>query len=216
MKKIAPSPQPLPNTGERKKRKIVIASSNVGKLREFSELFAQLPYQFIPQSEFSIPDADETGTTFLENALLKARHAAKLSGLPAIADDSGLIVDALNGAPGIYSARYAGDHGNAQKNNEKLLRELVAVPTVKRQAHFHCCLVFVRDADDPDPIIAMADWHGIIAPEAKGTNGFGYNPVFYLPEYNCTVAELSDELKNKLSHRGKALEILKEKMQGIL
>jgi XTP/dITP diphosphohydrolase len=196
------------------KQTIVIASSNPGKLHEFQKLFAALPYQFIPQSEFSIPDADETGTTFLENALLKARHAAKISGLPSIADDSGLIVDALNGAPGVYSARYAGDHGNDLKNNEKLLTELIDVPTEKRHAHFHCCLVLVRNADDTDPIIASADWHGMIAEAPRGNNGFGYNPVFYLPNYQCTVAELSDELKNQLSHRAQAMEILKEKMKA--
>lgn len=194
------------------KQRIVIASSNVGKLREFEKLFAQLPYEFIPQSELSISDADETGSTFLENALLKARHAAKISGLPSIADDSGLLVDALNGAPGVYSARYAGDHGNAQKNNDKLLNELIDIPAEKRHAHFHCCLVLVRNLEDPEPIIATADWHGLIAGAARGTNGFGYNPVFYLPMHHCTVAELNDELKNKLSHRAQAMEILKEKL----
>jgi XTP/dITP diphosphohydrolase len=193
------------------KQHIVIASSNPGKLQEFQQLFAQLPYEFIPQSEFNIPDADETGTTFLENALLKARHAAHLSGLPSIADDSGLIVDALNGAPGIYSARYAGEHGNAQKNYQKILAELVNIPTEKRHAHFHCCLVFVNDANDLNPIVASADWHGTILTAPQGINGFGYDPIFYVPEYNCSAAELSREIKNKISHRAQALEILKEK-----
>lgn len=191
--------------------KIVIASSNLGKLHEFQQLFADLPYQFIPQSELNIEDAEENGTTFLENALIKARHASRNGGLPSIADDSGLIVEALNGAPGIYSARYAGVPKSDQANNEKLLCELRNIPPEKRQAYFHCCLVLVRNADDPQPIIASANWHGTILTEARGRHGFGYNPVFYVPTHQLSAAEITTEIKNEISHRAQALKILKEK-----
>jgi XTP/dITP diphosphohydrolase len=189
-------------------KKIVLASNNPGKLREFEQLFIPLKIDIVPQKEFSIEDADETGLTFVENALIKARHAARISQLPAIADDSGIVVDALNGAPGIYSARYSGEHGNDQANNEKLLANMVGIPPEQRGAHFHCTLVYLESANDPEPVIASANWYGSILTEPKGNGGFGYNPLFFVPEFNCSVAELHDADKNRYSHRGQALDKL--------
>lgn len=194
------------------KQQIIIASSNAGKLREFEALFADLPYQFIPQSELNIEDAEENGNTFLENALIKARHAAQQSGSPSIADDSGLVVEALNGDPGIYSARYAGTPKSDRANNEKLLQALKNIPAEKRHAYFHCCLVLVRSADDPQPMIASANWHGKILIEPRGTHGFGYDPIFYVPTHELSAAEITNEIKSEISHRAQALKILKEKM----
>lgn len=187
-------------------KKIVLASGNQGKLNEFSQLFADTSVTIIPQSELNISDAEETGLTFIENALIKARHAAKVSSLPAIADDSGLAVDALGGAPGIYSARYAGEHGNNAANNEKLLHNMQAV--TNRAAKFICVLAFLRHADDPTPIVCQGEWHGTIAKSLSGTQGFGYDPLFYVESEGKTAAELDKERKNSISHRAQALQVL--------
>ncbi len=189
-------------------QKIVLASNNRGKVRELGEMLAPLDMEVVPQAEFDIEDADETGLTFVENAIIKARHAAELSGLPAIADDSGLEVDALNGAPGIYSARYAGPGANDEKNLAKLLDALKDVPEEKRTARFQCLLVYMRHAEDPTPIICQGTWEGMITTEPHGENGFGYDPVFYVPQHGCTSAELTPEQKNALSHRGQAIRQL--------
>lgn len=189
-------------------QKIVLASSNQGKIAEFSRLLGSENYKIIPQSELNIHDAEETGLTFVENALIKARHASAASGLPAIADDTGLVVEALNGAPGLYSARYAGEHGNSTANIAKVLSEMAGV--TEREAYFYCCLVYLRHENDPAPIIATGRLDGIIAQEPSGTQGFGYDSIMFIPELNCTVAELTPEQKNKISHRAKALEQLRK------
>lgn len=188
--------------------KIVLASNNAGKVREINQLLADQQIQVVPQKEFAIGDIEETGLTFVENAILKARHAAKESGLAAIADDSGLEVDALKGAPGIYSARFAGTDCNDQDNNIKLLESLSDVPTEERGARFQCVMVYMRHADDPTPIICQGTWEGRILKEPSGDNGFGYDPLFFVPEHNCASAELSPKVKNQLSHRGQALRKL--------
>jgi len=189
-------------------KKIVLASNNKGKLREFNAILGDKGFTVLPQSEFDIPDADETGLSFVENAILKARHAARLSGLPAIADDSGLEVDALNGAPGIYSARYAGDNASDEENLVKLLHDLQDVPEQARTARFQCLLVFMRHETDPTPLICQGTWEGRILTEPRGDNGFGYDPVFYVPKHDCSSAQLPAETKNSLSHRGQALKKL--------
>ena len=189
--------------------KIVMASGNVGKLREISRILADLDIVVAPQSEFGVSDADETGTTFVENALIKARHAAAATGLPSIADDSGLIVDALDGRPGVYSARYAGDSATDAENNQKLLDELADVADDDRGAAFHCTACFVLP-DDSEPVIASAEWRGTILREERGDGGFGYDPLFLDPESGRTGAELSPAEKNARSHRGKALRQLGE------
>ena len=194
-------------------QRIVLASSNPGKLKEFGALLADSGMEVVPQTSLGISDADETGLTFIENALLKARHAAQASGLPALADDSGLCVDHLHGAPGLYSARYSGGHGDAAANNAKLLRELDGVPNEQRGAFFICVLVLLRQPDDPAPLIAEARWHGRILTEGRGTGGFGYNPVFLPAGYGESVAEMDDALKNRLSHRGQALAMLRERLR---
>ena len=186
-------------------QRIVLASSNPGKLAEFNEMLADSGFEVITQGSLGITDADETGLTFVENALLKARHAALASGLPALADDSGLCVDHLHGAPGLYSARYSGGHGDAAANNAKLLKELDGVPEGGRGAFFICVLVLLEHADDPAPLIAEGRWHGRILNEGRGTGGFGYNPVFLPEGYSESVAEMNASLKNRLSHRGQAL-----------
>jgi XTP/dITP diphosphohydrolase len=186
-------------------QRIVLASSNPGKLVEFNEMLAGSGFEVITQGSLGISDADETGLTFVENALLKARHAALASGLPALADDSGLCVDHLHGAPGLYSARYSGGHGDAAANNAKLLKELDGVPESDRGAFFICVLVLLQHADDPAPLIAEGRWHGRILNEGRGTGGFGYNPVFLPDGYGESVAEMDAPLKNRLSHRGQAL-----------
>lgn len=188
--------------------KIVLASSNAGKLKEIQHIFAPLKFELIPQTALNIEDAEETGLTFVENALLKARHAAKESGLPAMADDSGLCVDALHGQPGIYSARFAGMNAGNQDNIDKLLKLLQPYKDKQRRAHFFCTIVLVRRADDPVPLICQASWTGSVLNAPRGSGGFGYDPIFYIPELNQTAAELSPEIKNRLSHRGKALELL--------
>ena len=188
-------------------QRVVLASSNKGKVREFSELLAGRGMTVVPQSDFAVPDADETGLTFVENAILKARNAAVHTGLAAIADDSGLEVDYLNGAPGIYSARYAGEGGSAA-NNVKLLEALADVATEQRGARFQCVLVYLRHADDPTPVICQGTWEGRILTALRGEAGFGYDPLFWVPEEGCSSAELSAERKNELSHRGQALRCL--------
>jgi len=187
-------------------QKIVLASGNAGKIKEIQAILEQHP--IVPQSLFNVAEADETGTTFVENAIIKARNAALHCKLPAIADDSGLVVDALNGAPGVYSARYAGVGASDSDNTQKLLQTLEGVPEELRTARFICVMVFMEHADDPLPIIAQGVWEGRILTQATGSNGFGYDPVFFVPEYGSASAELSPEVKNSLSHRGIALKQL--------
>lgn len=185
--------------------KIVLATGNLGKVKELSELLSSLNIEVLPQSQFNVPDVPETGTTFIENAIIKARHAAKLTGLPAIADDSGLEVDALQGAPGIYSARYAGENANDNDNMNKLLADLVNVADDKKSARFHCVLVFMKHENDPTPLICHGVWEGNIISEKIGEQGFGYDPIFWDSAHNMTSAQLPREIKNTLSHRSKAL-----------
>lgn len=192
--------------------KVILASNNAGKIRELSALLKTMQIEIIPQAEMNIPDIEETGLTFIENALLKARHASQIARLPAIADDSGLAVAALNGEPGIYSARYAGKQGDANANINKLLEKMNHVPDDKREAHFHCVLVFLRHANDPTPLVCDGIWHGHILREAHGSAGFGYDPVFYVPSENKSAAELLPETKNKISHRALAMQKL---LQGL-
>jgi XTP/dITP diphosphohydrolase len=187
-------------------KKVVIASNNPGKLREFAALLAPLGIEAIAQNALQIGEADEPHPTFVENALAKARHASGASGLPALADDSGICVPALGGAPGVHSARYAGEPKSDQRNNEKLVEAVR--PLHERDAFYYCALVFVRCADDPRPIIADGAWHGEIVLEPRGSGGFGYDPYFWLADMNCTAAELPAETKNRISHRGLALEAL--------
>ena len=189
-------------------RDIVLASSNAGKVREINALLEGLHLQVRPQGEFGVADAEETGLSFVENAILKARNAALHTGLPAIADDSGLEVDALHGAPGIYSARYAGSGASDRANLEKLLAALQDVPEAERSARFQCLLVYLRHAEDPVPLICQGTWEGRILFEARGEHGFGYDPVFYVPTHDCSSAELEPAVKNSLSHRGQALRQL--------
>ena len=190
------------------KKRIVLASNNAGKVREFNQLLTGGEVEVIPQSEFSVAEIEETGLTFVENALLKARNASEHTGLPAVADDSGLEVDALQGAPGIYSARYAGAGASDLDNLEKLLEALKDVPDEKRSARFQCLMVYMRHAKDPTPRIFQGTWDGRILFEARGDNGFGYDPVFYVPDQRCSSAQLPAEVKNRLSHRGQALRLL--------
>ena len=194
--------------------KLVLASSNAGKLAELRELLAGIGIELVAQGELGIGDAEETGLTFVENAILKARHAARTSGMAALADDSGLCVDALDGAPGLYSARYAGAHGDNAGNNTKLLRELDGVPDAKRTAHFTCVLALVHGADDPDPILATGRWPGRVLTAPRGEHGFGYDPIF-LPDDGGGLgsAELEPALKNRISHRGRALAALREMLE---
>lgn len=189
-------------------QRIVLASNNSGKVREIDQMLTGIDMQVLPQSQFNAGEVDETGLTFVENAILKARNAAQHAGLPAIADDSGLEVDALDGAPGIYSARYAGAGASDEQNLQKLLADLKKIPEEKRTARFQCLLVFLRHANDPTPLICQGTWEGIITHEPQGDNGFGYDPVFYVPDQHCTSAQLPAETKNRLSHRGQALRQL--------
>ncbi|MBP1152913.1 MULTISPECIES: XTP/dITP diphosphatase [Methylocaldum] len=194
-------------------KKILLASNNPGKVREIQAILANDDIEIVPQSAFGVPDIEEVGLTFVENAILKARHASQLSGLPAIADDSGLEVNALGGAPGVFSARYAGPGANDAENNAKLLRELENIPDAERTARFRCVMVFLRHAQDPSPLIGQGVWEGIILREPRGKGGFGYDPLFFVLEKNCTSAELSPDEKNRLSHRGKALRELVAQMR---
>jgi XTP/dITP diphosphohydrolase len=193
---------------------IVLASSNAGKVREFNQLLGDLQLEVVPQSQFNVTDAEETGLTFVENAILKARNAAQHTGLPALADDSGLEVDALNGAPGIYSARYAGPKASDAENLEKLLAMLKDVPEQQRGARFQCVLVYLRHALDPTPLICQGTWEGRILMAPRGTSGFGYDPVFFVPTHASSAAELPAETKNALSHRGQALRQLLAALSG--
>lgn len=191
---------PLPDT-------IVLATGNPGKVREIRRILGELGVEVVPQTELGVGDADETGSSFVENALIKARHASLTTGLPAIADDSGLVVDVLDGRPGVYSARYSGAGATDASNIDRLLQELEGVPDEKRAAAFHCCAVYVS-ADDSTSLVAEGRWPGRILAERRGTGGFGYDPVFFDPDCGRTAAELGPELKNALSHRGKALTAL--------
>lgn len=192
-------------------KKVVLATGNKGKLREMQNLLAEVDIEVVTQAEFAVPDIEETGLTFVENAILKARNAAQHTGLPAIADDSGLEVDALGGAPGIYSARYSGNGDKA--NNEKLVQELADVDDAERTARFQCLLVYMNSATDPAPIIAQGVWEGSILKQPQGDNGFGYDPLFWVAEHNCSSAELAPDVKNSLSHRGQALKKLLAKLK---
>ena len=197
------------------KVKLVLASSNHGKLEELRSLLSGSGIELIAQSDLGVDDAEETGTTFIENALLKARHATRLTGLPALADDSGICVDALRGAPGLYSARYAGEHGNAGRNIDKLLQEMSHVPDDERTAHFYCVLVLLRHADDPQPLIVEGQWNGLILRERRGNGGHGYDPVFFDRVHGQSAAEMELDFKNQLSHRGQALAMLKSKLVNL-
>jgi XTP/dITP diphosphohydrolase len=190
---------------------IVLASGNAGKLREFNALLETVGYRARPQSEFNVPEAEEPYLTFVENALTKARHAARLTGLPALADDSGVCVNALGGAPGVLSARYAGEPKSDDNNNRKLIADLAA--HADRSAYYYCVLVFVRHADDPQPVIADGRWDGEMIADARGEGGFGYDPYFWLPQYGKTAAELSAAEKNSCSHRAQALRALVAKLE---
>jgi len=193
-------------------KKLVLASSNPGKLRELSALLKDSDYQIIPQADFNLPEVTETGTTFVENAIIKARHAAQYTDCPAVADDSGIVVNALNGEPGVYSARFAGNNASDDANNALLVEKLRSIPEAMRSARYQAVIVYMRNAADPSPIICEGSWEGRIVLEAKGSGGFGYDPYFYLPDYGCTSAELSAEEKNRISHRGQALRLLLERL----
>jgi len=195
-------------------KRIVLASGNAGKVREFNQLLADIDLEVLPQSDFDVVEAEETGLTFVENAILKARNAAQHTGLPALADDSGLEVDALHGAPGIYSARFSGVGASDEANLQKLLSELKEVPQNLRSARFQCVIVYMRHAEDPTPIICQGTWNGRILTEPQGENGFGYDPVFYVPEEDCSSAQLASEVKNRLSHRGQALQQLLQALRA--
>lgn len=196
-------------------QKIILATENLDKLREMQQIFAKYcaRYSFLAQTDFNIVSPEETGLTFVENAILKARYASKIAELPAIADDSGLVVEALDGRPGIYSARYAGVKAAYSDNVQKILDELKNVPKEERRAQFYCVIVYLRFATDPAPLICYGVWDGFIATESRGENGFGYDPVFYVPTHNCTAAELAPEIKNQISHRAKALRLLVSTMK---
>jgi XTP/dITP diphosphohydrolase len=195
--------------------RIVLASSNPGKLREFNALFADSGCEVVTQASLGIDDVEETGLTFVENALLKARHAARVSGLPALADDSGLCVEALNGAPGLYSARYAGGHGDSAANNAKLLQTLDGMPPDQRRAFFMCALVLLRHATDPTPLIVEGRWHGRVLEAPRGPGGFGYDPLFLPDGQTQSAAELDPALKNRLSHRGRAMAQLQSRLKEL-
>jgi XTP/dITP diphosphohydrolase len=192
-------------------QRLILASNNAGKLREFAEILGPIGFTLHPQGEFGVPEADEPFATFVENALQKARHAARLTGLPALADDSGVCVNALQGAPGVYSARYAGEPKSDANNSAKLIADLK--DHADKSAYYYCVLVYVRHADDPQPVIADARWDGEIRATARGTNGFGYDPHFWLPSMGKSAAELTPAEKNTLSHRGQALRALVEKLK---
>jgi len=198
--------------------KVVLATGNQGKVKELAHLLAEQNIEIVPQSAFDVPEVAETGTTFVENAIIKARHAAKITGLPAIADDSGLEVDALNGAPGVYSARYAADITQGkitdEDNTNKLLTALENTPDEQRSARFHCVLVYMKHENDPTPIICHGVWQGSISRSKQGNQGFGYDPVFWQSDLKMSSAQLSREVKNKLSHRGQALAKLVNKLSN--
>lgn len=193
-------------------KQLVLASGNPGKLRELARILDDLGYELHPQSEFDVPEVAETGTTFVENAIIKARHAAALTQLPALADDSGIEVDALDGAPGVYSARFAGSDADDASNNALLVEKLGAVPAERRNARYRAVIVLMRHAGDPSPLICEGSWEGMIQLQPAGDGGFGYDPYFYLSELGCTSAQLSSDEKNRLSHRGQALNELKRRL----
>lgn len=195
-------------------QKVVLATGNPGKVRELADLLSDFGLDVVAQTELGVDSAEETGLTFIENAILKARHAAEITGLPAIADDSGLAVDALGGAPGIYSARYSGEDATDQQNLDKLLVALENVPDGQRQAQFHCVLVYMRHATDPTPLVFHGSWDGEIIRSPAGEGGFGYDPIFYVPELGKTASELTKAEKQAVSHRGKALELLLDAMKN--
>jgi XTP/dITP diphosphohydrolase len=195
--------------------KIVLASGNSKKIAELQHILGAFQRDIIPQRELGIDDAIEDGLSFVENAIIKARHAAKASGLPAISDDSGIEVDALNGAPGIYSARYAGEQATDEANNQKLLQQLTGIAEPQRTARYHCVIVYMRHALDPTPIICHGRWEGRILMTPEGEAGFGYDPLFWCPEYQCSAAQLSAEQKHAISHRGKALAQLKAYFESL-
>ena len=195
--------------------KIILATGNLNKVREISASLQGSNIEIMPQSMFNVPDADETGTTFVENAIIKARNCAAHTGEAAMADDSGIEVDALGGAPGVHSARYSGEHANDDKNTALLLRNMEDVPDGKRTARYWCVMVYMRSASDPTPIICQASWEGVIIREKRGTNGFGYDPVFLIPALGKTAAEVSLEVKNSMSHRAKAIRMMTEKLREI-
>ena len=192
-------------------QRLILASNNAGKLKEFAELLGPIGFELHPQGEFNVPEAEEPFGTFVENALAKARHAARLTGLPALADDSGVCVNALGGAPGVHSARFAGEPKSDARNNEKLIQELAN--HADKSAYYYCVLVYVRHADDPQPVIADGVWRGRIIDTPRGANGFGYDPYFLLPDFGRTAAELEPSEKNAVSHRGQALRALVEKLK---
>jgi XTP/dITP diphosphohydrolase len=192
-------------------QRLILASNNAGKLKEFAQLLAPIGFELHPQGDFDVPEAEEPFATFVENALAKARHAARLTGLPALADDSGVCVNALGGAPGVYSARYAGEPKSDARNSAKLIADLAG--HADKSAYYYCVLVYVRHADDPQPVIADGAWHGTIVAQARGEGGFGYDPHFLVPELGRTAAELGAAEKNALSHRGQALRALVEKLK---
>jgi XTP/dITP diphosphohydrolase len=192
-------------------QRLILASNNAGKLKEFAQLLEPIGFELHPQGEFDVPEAEEPFGTFVENALQKARHASRLTGLPALADDSGVCVNALGGAPGVYSARYAGEPKSDARNNDKLVRDLAA--HADKSAYYYCVLVYVRHADDPQPVIADGVWRGQIVESPRGANGFGYDPHFLLPELGKTTAELDPAAKNAISHRGQAIRALVEKLK---
>ncbi len=196
-------------------KQILLASNNPGKIREIQSLLSAYAMEILPQGLFTKEEAEETGASFLENALIKARFAAAHSGLPAIADDSGLEVDALSGAPGVYSARYAGPNATDADNNAKLLKELAEVEDNNRTARFRCVMVYVSNTEDTNPLVAEGVWEGVILREARGNNGFGYDPLFFVPDQGCASAELPPEVKNQLSHRGQALRALVTSIKAI-
>ncbi|MCC4619405.1 RdgB/HAM1 family non-canonical purine NTP pyrophosphatase [Xanthomonas cassavae CFBP 4642] len=196
-------------------KQLVLASGNAGKLDELRAMLADLPLRIVAQGELGVDDVPETGLTFVENALIKARHASAVTGLPALADDSGLIVDALGGAPGLYSARYAGSPTDAQANTAKLLDAMRAVPAERRSARFYAVIVLLRHPEDPQPLIAEGSWEGVITTAPRGDGGFGYNPVFLDPVHGLTAAEMDSDLKNRLSHRAVALATLQHKLHAL-
>jgi len=194
-------------------KKIILASNNQGKIKEFNTML-QGVYEVVSMSDMNVEEVPEIGLTFVENALIKARNASEQSGLPALADDSGIVVDALNGEPGIYSARYAGTHGDDEANTQKILDEMSDITDDQRSARFWCAIVFVEHANDPTPIIIQRGWEGEILREKVGENGFGYDPIFYVPTHKKASAQLSPEQKNDISHRGKALQALLLELQA--
>ena len=202
--------QSSPDSG----RRVVLASGNAGKVREISAILADLDLDVLPQSQFGVPEVAETGSTFVENAIIKARNAAGHAGLPAIADDSGIEVDALDGAPGVYSARYAGEGASDRQNLDKLLADMAGVPAPGRGARFHCVMVYMAHPADPTPVICHGVWEGSLLEAPRGTNGFGYDPIFLVPEYACASAELPPDVKNRISHRARAVRLLLERLRS--